>query len=169
MTQSAAFFNLYNHNFVRVAAAIPRVAVANTTFNAEQTISLMEEASRRKALLVAFPELGLSGYSCDDLFHQQALLDGCRDALGAVVEASAHIPVITVVGLPLAVKDLLFNCAVILYGGKLLGVAPKTYLPNYREYYELRYFAPADFASDDTSRPPWPEGRALREQAALRG
>jgi len=146
VTQSAAFFNLYNHNFVRIAAAIPRVAVANTAFNAEQTISLMEEASRRKALLVAFPELGLSGYSCDDLFHQQALLDGSRDALGAVVEASAHIPVITVVGLPLAVKDLLFNCAVILYGGKLFGVAPKTYLPNYREYYELRYFAPADYA-----------------------
>jgi len=146
VTQNAAFFNLYNHNFVRVAAAIPRVAVADTTFNAEQTISLMEEAGRRKALLVAFPELGLSGYSCDDLFHQQALLDGCRDALGAVVEASAHIPVITVVGLPLAVKDLLFNCAAVLYGGKLLGIAPKTYLPNYREYYELRYFAPADFA-----------------------
>ena len=146
MTQSAAFFNLYNHNFVRVAAAIPRVRVANTTFNAEQTISLMEEAHRRKALLVAFPELGLSGYSCEDLFHQQALLDACRDALGAVLEASGRIPVITVVGLPLAVKDLLFNCAVVLYGGKLLGVAPKTYLPNYREYYELRYFAPADFA-----------------------
>jgi NAD+ synthase (glutamine-hydrolysing) len=147
VTQHAAFFNLYNHNFVRVAAAIPRVAVANTAFNAAQTISLMEEAHRRKALLVAFPELGLSGYSCEDLFHQQALLDGSRDALGAVLEASARIPVITVVGLPLAVKDLLFNAAVILYAGKILGVAPKTYLPNYREYYELRYFAPADFAS----------------------
>jgi NAD+ synthase (glutamine-hydrolysing) len=146
VTQSAAFFNLYNHNFVRVAAAIPRVAVANTAFNAEQTISLMEEAHRRKALLVAFPELGLSGYSCDDLFHQQALLDGCRDALGMILEASGRIPVITVVGLPLAVKDLLFNCAAVLYGGKILGVAPKTYLPNYREYYELRYFAPADHA-----------------------
>ena len=145
--QNAAFFNLYNHNFVRAAAAVPRVAVADPEFNAGQTISLMEEAHRRKALLVAFPELGLSGYSCDDLFHQQALLDACRDALAAVLEASARIPVITVVGLPLAVKDLLFNCAAVLYGGRILGVAPKTYLPNYREYYELRYFAPADFAS----------------------
>ena len=145
--ESGPFFNLYSHNFVRVAAATPRVAVANPAFNAEQTISLMEEAARRKALLVAFPELGLSGYSCDDLFHQQALLDACIEALAAVMEASSRIPVITVVGLPLAVKDLLFNCAAVLYGGKLLGVAPKTYLPNYREYYELRYFAPADFAT----------------------
>ena len=144
--QSGPFFNLYNHNFVRVAAAIPLVRVANTAFNAAQTISLMEEASRRKAVLVAFPELGLSGYSCDDLFHQQALLEACLEALAAVLEASSRIPVITVVGLPLAVKDLLFNCGAVLYGGKLLGVAPKTYLPNYREYYEQRYFAPADFA-----------------------
>lgn len=128
--QSAAFFNLYNHNFVRVAAAIPRVRVANTAFNAEQTISLMEEAHRRKALLVAFPELGLSGYSCDDLFHQQALLDGCRDALGAILEASSRIPVITVVGLPLAVRDLLFNCAAVLYGGSSSGLPPRPTCPT---------------------------------------
>ncbi len=139
-----AFFNLYNHNFVRVAAAVPRAAVANPAFNAQQTIALMEEAAQRKAFLVAFPELGLSGYSCDDLFHQQALLGACEDALATVLEASARLPLIVVVGLPLSVRDLLFNCAAVLYGGKLLGVAPKTYLPNYREYYEQRYFAPAD-------------------------
>ncbi|MGD0228963.1 MAG: NAD(+) synthase [Syntrophorhabdales bacterium] len=146
VTQGRTFFNLYNHNFARLAAAIPRVRVADCAFNAGETIALMAEAARRKAILVAFPELGLTGYSCDDLFHQQALLDGCRDGLGTILEASASIPVITVVGLPLVVNDLLFNCAAVLYGGKLLGIAPKTYLPNYREYYEMRYFAPADYA-----------------------
>ncbi len=142
-----SFFNLYNHNFLRAAVAVPEVRVANPSFNVEQTISLMKQAAKRKALLVAFPELGLSGYSCEDLFHQQALLDGCLKALGQVVEASAAIPVVAVVGLPLQVGSLLFNCAAVLYGGKILGITPKTYLPNYREYYELRQFAPADYAA----------------------
>jgi NAD+ synthase (glutamine-hydrolysing) len=141
-----SFFNLYNHNFLRAAVAVPEVRVAKPAFNAEQTISLMKQAAKRKALLVVFPELGLSGYSCEDLFHQQVLLDGCLDALSAVLKASATIPVITVVGLPLRMNSLLFNCAVVLYGGKLLGITPKTYLPNYREYYELRQFTPADYA-----------------------
>jgi NAD+ synthase (glutamine-hydrolysing) len=149
MAQEGEFFNLYNHNFVRLAAAIPAVRVANPAFNAEQTIGLMKEAANRKALLAAFPELGLAGYSCDDLFHQEALLAGCLDALSAVLAASADIPVITVVGLPLRVGSLLFNCSAVLYGGRLLGVVPKTYLPNYREYYEMRYFAPADYAASD--------------------
>ena len=142
-----SFFNLYNHNFLRAAVAVPEVRVANPAFNAEQTISLMRQAAKRKALLVAFPELGLSGYSCEDLFHQKALLDGCLKALSEVAEASALIPVVTIVGVPLQVNSLLFNCAVILYGGKILGVTPKTYLPNYREYYELRQFAPGDHAA----------------------
>ena len=133
MAQAGEFFNLYNHNFVRVGAAIPAVKVANPAFNAEQTISLMRQAAERKALLAAFPELGLAGYSCDDLFHQEALLAGCLDALSVLLAASADIPVVTVVGLPFRVESLLFNCAAVLYGGRLLGIVPKTYLPNYRE------------------------------------
>lgn len=138
------FFNIYRHNFVRIALAIPQVLVADPSFNANQTIDLMREATKRKALLVVFPELGLSAYSCEDLFHQQPLLDASRDALCQVIEASRDIPIIAVVGVPLAIDNLLFNCAAVVHHGKLLGVVPKTYLPNYREFYELRQFAPAD-------------------------
>lgn len=138
------FFNLYNHNFIRVSVAVPEVRVSDPAFNGERTIALMEQAAAHKALLVAFPELGLSAYSCEDLFHQQALLDSSRQALNAVMEASTRFPVISIVGLPLQVNGLLFNCAAIIHNGRLLGAVPKTYLPNYREYYEMRQFTPAD-------------------------
>lgn len=146
MEKDVPFFNLYNHAFVHVAVAIPEVQVADPAYNARKTIALMEQAAERKVLHVLFPELGLSAYSCEDLFHQQALLDGCREGLADILNASKDIPVIAVVGLPLQVDSLLFNCAVVLYRGQLLGVIPKTYLPNYREFYELRQFVPADCA-----------------------
>jgi NAD+ synthase (glutamine-hydrolysing) len=136
------FFNLYQHNFIRVAAAIPEHRVADPGFNALKTLELVEQAAQRKAVVALFPELGLSAYSCDDLFHQQALLDSCKDALGNVIDGSRHLPVIVVVGAPLAIDDMLFNCAVVLYKGRIEGICPKTYLPNYREYYELRQFTP---------------------------
>jgi len=138
------FFNLYNHNFVRVSVAIPEVRVADPAFNAAETIALMNSAVDQNSILVVFPELGLSAYTCEDLFQQQALLDGCLDALAQVLAASRHINVIAVVGLPLQVRNMLFNCAVVLYQGRILGVVPKTYLPNYREFYELRQFTPGD-------------------------
>jgi NAD+ synthase (glutamine-hydrolysing) len=141
------FFNLYTHDFVRVAVATAGVRVADPAFNAEQTIALMREAAARRAVLVLFPELGLSAYSCEDLFQQRALLDACQDALGAVLEASRSLPLISVVGMPLQVDHLLYNCAVVLSRGRILGVIPKTYLPNYREFYEMRQFSPADTAT----------------------
>jgi NAD+ synthase (glutamine-hydrolysing) len=144
------FFNLYNHDLVRVAIGMPAVKVADPAFNAEQTIALMRQAAERHAALVLFPELGLSAYSCDDLFHQRALLDGVQDALGAVLGASAKLPLVAVVGLPLQVDHLLFNCAAVVSGGRILGVVPKTYLPNYREFYEARQFNAADSATRDT-------------------
>jgi NAD+ synthase (glutamine-hydrolysing) len=149
MDQSA-FFNLYRHNFVRVAIGIPEVRVADPAFNAEQTIVLMRQAAERKALLVVFPELGLSAYSCEDLFHQQALLDAGRESLQKILEASRDLPLITIVGVPFAVDNLLFNCAAVAHRGRLLGLAPKTYLPNYREFYELRQFTPADYRLRDS-------------------
>ena len=144
------FFNLYNHNFVRVAVAIPEVQVADPAYNAAQTIAMMRQAYERKVLLTVFPELGLSAYSCDDIFHQQTLLDGCRDALAAVIKASCEIPMIVVVGMPLQIHNMLFNCAVVLYHGKILGIAPKTFPPNYREFYELRQFVPAEYSPVDS-------------------
>jgi NAD+ synthase (glutamine-hydrolysing) len=134
------FHNFYNHDFVRVAVGIPAVRVADPAFNAEQIISLMREASARDALVALFPELALSAYSCDDLFHQRALLDGCLAALARIVEASSSLALLVAVGCPLEIDQLLFNCAVIICRGRILGVVPKTYLPNYREFYEARQF-----------------------------
>ncbi len=141
------FFNLYSHNFARIAAASPVCKVADPAFNAAQTIELATQAAQQGAVLAAFPELGLSAYSCDDLFHQQALLAACERALGAVVEASRSLPLAIVVGLPLKVNHALYNCAAVVAGGRVLGVVPKSYLPNYGEFYESRQFAPADSAA----------------------
>lgn len=145
-----SFFNCYNHGFVRVAIGIPTVRVADPEYNARETIRLMEQAAERSALLVVFHELGLSAYSCEDLFQQQALLDGCKVGLASVLRASQDIPVMAIVGLPLVVDGMLFNCAAILSRGHLLGVIPKMYLPNYREFYEVRQFVSADCARSQT-------------------
>jgi NAD+ synthase (glutamine-hydrolysing) len=146
MKAGQEFFNLYNHDFARVAVAVPRVRVADPDFNVGQTIALMREAAARQAALVLFPELGLSAYSCEDLFQQRALLDACQRALDALVHASAELPVVAVVGAPLALDHQLYNCAVVVGGGRIHGVVPKTYLPNYREFYELRQFRSGDVA-----------------------
>jgi NAD+ synthase (glutamine-hydrolysing) len=146
MSHPASFFNLYRHNFVRVALGIPEVRVADPAFNAGQVIALMRQAAQRDGLLVAFPELSLSAYSCEDLFHQQALLDASREALVRVLDASRDLPAIAVLGLPIQVDHLLYNCAAVVHRGRLLGIVPKTYLPNYREFYEMRQFTPASHA-----------------------
>ena len=144
MSDSGAFFDLYRHGFVRAGLAVPEVRVANPEFNTAETINLLERAAEQGAALVAFPELGLAGYSCDDLFHQQALLQGALAGLEKIIEASRSQPLLAIVGLPLQIDDSLYNCAVAICRGKLLGVVPKTYLPNYREFYELRQFVSGD-------------------------
>jgi NAD+ synthase (glutamine-hydrolysing) len=146
MRPGEEFFNLYTHHFARVAVAIPEVRVADPAFNAGQTVALMRDAVDRRAVVVLFPELGLSAYSCEDLFQQRALLDASQAALGRVLEVSRSLPVIAVVGAPLQIDHLLYNCAIVLHRGRVLGVIPKTYLPNYREFYERRQFSPADAA-----------------------
>jgi len=140
------FFNLHNHDFARVAVGVPLLRVADPAYNAAQTIELMEAAVAERAVVALFPELGLSAYTCDDLFHQRALLDAVSAGLGTLLEASERLPIVTVVGLPLQVQHLLFNCAAVIFRGRVLGVVPKTYLPNYREFYEARYFASGDVA-----------------------
>jgi NAD+ synthase (glutamine-hydrolysing) len=144
------FFNFYNHDFVRAAVALPAVKVADPAFNGFQIVEMIQAAAERKAALVLFPELGLSAYSCEDLFHQRALLEECRAELGRIVSASKQAPVVAVVGAPLQIDHLLFNCAVVINRGRILGVVPKTYLPNYREFYEARQFNPASHAIRDT-------------------
>ena len=141
-----AFLNPFGHGFARVAVAVPRLRVADPTFNAAESIELLKQAAGQGAVVVAFPELGLSAYTCDDLFHQRALLDGCEAALAQVVEATRSLGVVAIVGMPLRVDHRLFNCAVVVAGGRVLGVVPKTYLPNYGEFYEARQFNSGDSA-----------------------
>ncbi len=142
------FWKLQSHGYVRVAVAVPRIRVADPVFNARQTADLHEKASTAGASVVVFPELGISAYTCDDLFHQQALLAACRTALISLVEGSRGHDAVAVVGLPLQVGHGLYNCAAVLQGGRLLGVVPKTYLPNYGEFYEARQFQPAHHAAE---------------------
>ena len=146
---NSRFFNLYSHHFARVAVAIPRVRIADPAYNVEQTIVLARQAAAEGAALVAFPELGLSAYTCDDLFHQRALLDACLDGLQTIVEESRTLPLAMIVGMPLRVNHMLFNCAVVVANGRVLGVVPKSFLPNYGEFYESRQFTPADCAAVD--------------------
>ncbi len=143
------FYNLYTHGFARVAVCTPRVRIADPAFNAGETLKMLAEARDAGAMAAVFPELGLSAYTCDDLFHQRALLDGCEDALGQVLAGSRGMPVMAVVGLPLRVEERLYNCAAVVHDGRLLGVVPKTYLPNYAEFYEGRQFNPATTALVD--------------------
>ncbi len=144
------FDNPYAHGFVRVAAAVPSVRPGDPDANATQTIELMRWANEESAALVVFPELGLTGYSNQDLFHQQPLLDAALVALERVVAASRGLRPVTVVGLPLRVGSLLFNVAAVVHAGRVLGLVPKSYLPNYREFYEKRHFAAARQATTDT-------------------
>lgn len=143
----SVFHNIYSHDFARVAVGVPRCRVADPATNAAETLVLARQAAERGALLVAFPELGLSAYTCDDLFHQHALLDACTAALGRIVEASQELPLVMIVGLPLRVDHLLYNCAAVVANGRILGVVPKTFLPNYGEFYEGRQFNSALNAS----------------------
>lgn len=145
-----AFFSIYSHGFIRAAVGVPALRVADPIFNAERTIGLVRRAAAGHAAVVLFPELGISAYSNDDLFHQDALLDATLTALGQVVAASAGLSPLILVGAPLRFDGRLFNCAVAIYNGQILGVTPKSYLPNYREFYEKRQFAAARDAVSDT-------------------
>ncbi|PKN76658.1 MAG: NAD(+) synthase [Deltaproteobacteria bacterium HGW-Deltaproteobacteria-10] len=148
--KSSSFFNLYNQGFIRTAVCIPEVKVADTVFNTEKTIELARKAASQKAILAIFPELGLSAYSNEDLFHQDALLQSVHEALIKIKKASEKINLIMAVGAPLQIDCRLFNCAVVFYRGQILGVAVKSYLPNYREFYEGRQFTQASAALSGT-------------------
>jgi NAD+ synthase (glutamine-hydrolysing) len=121
--------------------------VGDPRANGEATLELLRQAAREKAALAVFPELGLSSYTAEDLFHQRALLEASEEALGTLLKASSTLGSAALVGLPVVVDGLLYNCAALLCEGRLLGVVPKSYLPNYREFYERRQFTPGHVAT----------------------
>jgi NAD+ synthase (glutamine-hydrolysing) len=141
------FDSLYAHGFIRAAVAVPKVRVADPAFNGERTLALARRASDLDAVVVLFPELGLSAYSNDDLLQQDALLAGVELALARVLEESRALKPVLLVGAPLRFHGILYNCAVVIYRGRILGVVPKSFIPNYREFYERRQFAPAAAAA----------------------
>lgn len=134
------FHSIYSHGFIRVAVCIPFVRVADPTFNVEHTLGLAYRAAELQAAVALFPELGISAYSNDDLFHQDALLDATEAALARLIQESRELSPILLIGAPLRFEGKLFNCGIVVYQGRVLGIVPKTYLPNYREFYEKRQF-----------------------------
>ncbi len=149
---SARFQSLYTHGFVRVAACAPVVAPAEPAKNAERILSFWREADAQKAALLLTPELSLSGYAIDDLLLQDALLDAVESALADLKAQSEKLFPILIVGAPLRHRGSLYNCAVALHRGRVLGIVPKSFLPNYREFYEKRHFAVAEDVVGDTLR-----------------
>jgi NAD+ synthase (glutamine-hydrolysing) len=132
------------HGFLRVAAAVPTLRVADCTNNAERVLELLARAEEEGVALAVFPELSLTGYTCADLFQQWTLQKAARDALADVARRGAEaFSGLAIVGLPLAVDDQLFNCAGVLHRGRVLGIVPKSFIPNYKEFYERRWFTPA--------------------------
>ena len=128
--------------FVRIAAGTPQVFLADTQKNARAIIEMMRAADARRAKLLVLPEMCLTGYTVGDLVLKDTLLRGARDALKELCRASEALDIVTIAGLPLAVGNRLYNCAAVIHKGRVLGMVPKTHLPNYAEYYELRHFAP---------------------------
>ncbi|QEL20012.1 NAD(+) synthase [Limnoglobus roseus] len=140
-------------SFLRVAAGVPELRVADPKFNAERTLDLLREAEEKQVRLIVFPECGLTGYTCHDLFHQPTLLAATEAALETLLSAAdLCYSGVGVVGLPVVLDGMVFNCAAVFRSGKLLGVVPKSYLPNYKEFYDARYFAPARNALSNTIR-----------------
>jgi NAD+ synthase (glutamine-hydrolysing) len=138
------FRSIYQHGFVRVASCTNHVAIADPPANADAVLAVARECHDEGVALAVFPELGLSGYSIEDLLLQDPVLDAVEDALATVVEASAALLPVLVVGAPLRHRGRVYNCAVVVHRGRVLGVAPKSYLPNYREFYERRQLTPGD-------------------------
>ncbi|HEX8780408.1 MAG TPA: NAD(+) synthase [Nocardioides sp.] len=138
------FYSAYAHGFARVAACTIPVSVADPATNAATILEQARACHDEGVAVAIFPELGLSGYSVDDLFLQDPLLDGVRRAIEEIVAASADLRPVLVVGAPLTKGNRVYNCAVVVHRGEVLGVAPKAYLPNYREFYEKRWFAGGD-------------------------
>jgi NAD+ synthase (glutamine-hydrolysing) len=136
------FYSIYSHGFVRASASPIRISLADPAANAQSVIETLAKAHAAGAGLTVFPELCLSGYAIDDLLQQKTVLEGVLDAIEAVRAASAGSGVVAVVGAPLMSGHKLYNCAVVIYAGAVLGVAPKSYLPSYREFYERRHFTP---------------------------
>jgi NAD+ synthase (glutamine-hydrolysing) len=147
---TGSFFDIYSHNFVRVGIAVPRIHLAAPLKNAAEIARLYALSIKEGSALVLFPELSLSGYSLDDLHQQDALLGSVLEGLEFLLDKTSSNSSLLIVGAPLRLEGRLFNCAVLMSSGRILGITPKSYVPNYREFYEKRQFAGARDALSGT-------------------
>lgn len=135
--------------FIKVAAATPKIKVADPAYNTEEILKIIDETEKNGASILVFSELTISGYTCGDLFLQQPLLTECKNQLLRIVKATENKSMLVVVGCPIVIKQKLYNCAVVISDGSILGIVPKTYLPNYSEFYELRHFTSGEGLEED--------------------
>lgn len=140
VSRQLPFHSPYAHGFIRASVCVPWLRVADPPYNLQRTLHLAQQASALHAAVALFPELGISAYSNDDLFHQDTLLDASETAIRSLRDESQRLTPVLIVGVPLRLEGKLFNCAVVIYRGQVLGIVPKSYLPNYREFYEKRQF-----------------------------
>lgn len=135
--------------FIKVAAATPKIKVADPAYNTEEILKNIDETEKNGASILVFSELTISGYTCGDLFLQQPLLTECKNQLLRIVKATENKSMLVVVGCPIVIKQKLYNCAVVISDGSILGIVPKTHLPNYSEFYELRHFTSGEGLEED--------------------
>ena len=135
--------------FIKVAAATPKIKVADPAYNTEEILKIIDETEKNGASILVFSELTISGYTCGDLFLQQPLLTECKNQLLRIVKATENKSMLVVVGCPIVIKQKLYNCAVVISDGSILGIVPKTHLPNYSEFYELRHFISGEGLEED--------------------
>lgn len=139
-----------NYGFVRAAAAVPCLKVADCRYNAQEIIEIIKKANSLEIQFIVFPELCITAYTCGDLFHQQVLLKEAVQQLQTILYKTKDINIVSIIGLPLVADNQLFNCAVVIQSGRILGAIPKSYIPCYKEYYEERWFAEASKVLSDT-------------------
>ena len=135
--------------FIKVAAATPKIKVADPAYNTEEILKIIDETEKNGASILVFSELTISGYTCGDLFLQQPLLTECKNQLLRIVKATENKSMLVVVGCPIVIKQKLYNCAVVISDSSILGIVPKTHLPNYSEFYELRHFTSGEGLEED--------------------
>ena len=135
--------------FIKVSAATPKIKVADPAYNTEEILKIIDETEKNGASILVFSELTISGYTCGDLFLQQPLLTECKNQLLRIVKATENKSMLVVVGCPIVIKQKLYNCAIVISDGSILGIVPKTHLPNYSEFYELRHFTSGEGLEED--------------------
>lgn len=129
------------YGFVRVASCVPELKVADVTFNVDEIIRNIKEADTKEVAIIVFPELSVTGYTCSDLFFQEELLTSSKEGIRRILEETKNLDIVSIIGAPVSIRNQLFNCGIVISKGHILGMVPKTYIPNYNEFYEKRWFA----------------------------